>query len=160
MIMIRKNPNGDTRTAKKVVSFEEFQEANKMHRDDVRAVMWKLADMIGSAGENHDCTKKSQERMFYRDFRDTLINGAVFAKSEWYQLHIHAERHHLFSHCPDDVNLIDVLEMLADCICAGMARSGEARSLEINDEILKKAVNNTVDLIKSMITVEGGQWLN
>lgn len=154
MIVIKKNPNGDTRTATKVVTFEEFQEANKMHREDVRAVMWKLADMIGWAGENHDCTKKSQERMFYRDFLSTIINGTRFVNSEWYQLHVKAERHHLLSHCPEDVNLIDVLEMIADCVCAGMARSGEVRELEIDDAILRSSVKNTADLIQSMICVE------
>lgn len=155
MVTIKKNPNGDTRTARKDVSFEQFQEANDMHRDDVAAVMWELSKMIDAAGEYHDCTKKSQERMFYRDFLATLNDGADFVNGEWYQLHIHAERHHLFSHCPDDVNLIDVLEMLADCVCAGMARSGKIRSLEINNDILGKAVNNTVELIKSLIFVEG-----
>lgn len=154
MIVIKKNPNGDTRTATKVVTFEEFQEANKMHREDVRAVMWKLADMIGWVGENHDCTKKSQERMFYRDFLSTIINGTRFVNSEWYQLHVKAERHHLLSNCPEDVNLIDVLEMIADCVCAGIARSGKVRSLEISDDILRSAVNNTVDLIESMIVAE------
>lgn len=155
MIVIRKNPNGDTRTAPKDVSFEEFQEANKMHRDDVCAVMWKLADMIGCAGENHDCTKKSQERMFYRDFCSALNDGADFVNGEWYQLYVKAERHHLLAHCPEDVNLIDVLEMIADCVCAGIARSGEVRSLKIRDDILRSAVNNTVDLIESMIVAEG-----
>lgn len=154
MIVIRKNPNGDTRTAPKDVSFEEFQEANKMHRDDVRSVMWKLADMIGWAGENHDCTKKSQERMFYRDFCSTLNDGTDFVNGEWYQLHVKAERHHLLSHCPEDVNLIDVLEMIADCVCAGMERSGEVRNLEISDDILRAAVNNTADMIMSMIVVK------
>jgi len=154
MIVIRKNPNGDTRTAPKDVSFEEFQEANKMHREDVREVMWKLADMMTEAGENHDCTKKSQERMFYRDFCSTLNDGTDFVNGEWYQLHVKAERHHLLAHCPEDVNLIDVLEMIADCVCAGLARNGNVRNIELNDDILHKAAENTIDLIQSMIIVE------
>ena len=64
------------------------------------------------------------------------------------------ERHHLFSRCPDDVNLIDVLEMIVDCTCAGLARSGEVRPMEINDDILHKAIDNTVELIKSVVEVE------
>ena len=39
MIEIKKNPNGDTRTAKKDVTFSEFQKANDMHRQDVQTVM-------------------------------------------------------------------------------------------------------------------------
>ena len=153
MIEIRKNPNGDTRTAQKDVSFEQFQEANDMHIEDVRSVMYELSKMIDARGENHDCTKKSQERMFYRDFVNTQENGDDFTKSEWYSLHTKAERHHLLSSCPEDVNLIDVLEMIVDCTCAGLARSGEVRDLEINTKILEKAVNNTTQLIKSMVKI-------
>ena len=154
MIEIRKNPNGDTRTAQKDVSFEQFQEANDMHIEDVRSVMYELSKMVDARGENHDCTKKSQERMFYRDFVNTQENGDDFTKSEWYSLHTKAERHHLLSCCPEDVNLIDVLEMIADCVCAGMARSGEIRDLEINSDILNRAVQNTANIIKQMIIVK------
>lgn len=153
MIEIIKNPNGDTRTAPKGITFEQFQEANDMHMADVAAVMYELSRMVNMAGENHDCTKKSQERMFYRDFVNTQENGVGFMNGEWHQLHVLAERHHLLSHCPDDVNLIDVIEMIADCVCAGMARSGNVRDLEIDEKILLRAVKNTAELIKSMITV-------
>lgn len=154
MVTIYKNPNGDTRTAPKNVSFEEFQEANDMHREDVNQVMYELSQMIDKRGENHDCTKKSQEKMFYKNFLSTMNEGTDFVNDEWYQLHIKAERHHLLSHCPDDVNLIDVLEMISDCVCAGMARSGEIRDLEIDSDILNRAVQNTAKMIKDMIEVK------
>ena len=154
MIEIKKNPNGDTRTAPKGITFEEFQEANDMHIYDVASVMYELSKMVDSAGEHHDCTKKSQERMFYRDFVNTQENGDDFTKSEWYSLHTKAERHHLLSCCPEDVNLIDVLEMIVDCTCAGLARSGEVRDLEINSDILNRAVQNTANIIKQMIIVK------
>ena len=109
--------------------------------------------MVDRAGDMHDCTKKSQERKFYKDFVNTQENGADFVNGDWYQIHVNAERHHLLSNCPDDVNLIDVLEMVADCTCAGLARSGEIRDLEINSEILDRAVKNTAELIKSMVEV-------
>lgn len=153
MIEIYKNPNGDTRTAPKNVTFEQFQEANDMHIEDVRAVMYELSRIIDKTGENHDCTKKSQERMFYKNFLSTMNEGTDFVNDEWYQLHIKAERHHLLSNCPDDVNLIDVLEMISDCVCAGMARSGEIRDLEIDSDILNRAVQNTAKMIKEMIKV-------
>lgn len=35
-IIIEQNPNGDTRTAPKDVSYEEFQKANDMHISDVK----------------------------------------------------------------------------------------------------------------------------
>lgn len=154
MIEIKKNPNGDTRTAPKGITFEQFREANDMHIDDVREVMHALSRFVDMAGRNHDFTKKSRERMFYRDFVDTQENGADFVNGEWYQLHVKAERHHLLSNCPSDVNLIDVLEMIADCTCAGLARSGEIRDLEIDNDILNRAVKNTAELIKNMVAVK------
>lgn len=153
MIEIKKNPNGDTRTAPNGITFEQFQDTNDMHIDNVADVMWKIAHLVKKAGDLHDHTKKSQERMFYRDFVNTQENGTDFVSGEWYQLHVNAERHHLLSNCPKDVNLIDVLEMVADCTCAGLARSGKIRDLEINSEILEKAVKNTAELIKTMVEV-------
>lgn len=146
-IIIEKNPNGDTRTAPKGITFEQFQKANDMHREDVRRVMSFLAYRTNRTGLKHDHTKKSDEELFYNDFLSTMNSGADFTKGEWYQMHINSERHHLFSRCPDDVNLIDVLEMIADCVCAGMARSGYVRDLEISSDILERAVKNTVELI-------------
>ena len=154
MIKIKKNPNGDTRTAPKNVSFEDFQEANDMHISDVSSVMYELSRMINNRGTNHDYTKKSQEKLFYENFLSTMNKGTDFTKDEWYQIHIKEERHHLLSNCPNDVNLIDILEMIVDCTCAGLARSGEVRPMEINDDILHKAIDNTIELIKSMVEVE------
>ena len=154
MIKIKKNPNGDTRTAPKNVSFEDFQKANDMHISDVRKVMNILSIVIDHRGETHDYTKKLQEKLFYDNFLSTINNRTDFTKGEWYQMHVESERHHLLSNCPNDVNLIDVLEMIVDCTCAGLARSGEVRPMEINDDILHKAIDNTIDLIKSMVEVE------
>ena len=154
MIKIKKNPNGDTRTAPKNVSFEDFQKANDMHISDVRKVMNILSIVIDHRGDTHDYTKKLQEKLFYDNFLSTINNGTDFTKGEWYQMHVESERHHLLSNCPNDVNLIDVLEMIVDCTCAGLARSGEVRPMEINDDILHKAIDNTIELIKSMVEVE------
>ena len=154
-IIIERNPNGDTRTAPKNITFEQFQKANDMHRADVSAVMKYLAHLIHNAGLKHDYTKKTDEELFYENFLSTVNNGTNFVEDEWYQLHVNTERHHLLSRCPDDVNLIDVIEMIADCTCAGLARSGEVRSLEISTEILEKAVQNTVKLITKEIDLCG-----
>lgn len=151
MIKIYKNSNGDTRTAKKDVNFKEFQQANDMHKQDVKNVMNELAFNLMTKGLNHDYTKKTEEKLFYYNFLSAMNKGTDFVSNEWYQLHIKKERHHLLSNCPEDVNLLDVLEMITDCVCAGMARSGDVRTVEINEEILNKALSNTVTLIKNMI---------
>lgn len=152
---IYKNPNGDSRTAPKDVSFKEFQKANDMHIQDVKNVINNLAYLLMQRGQTHDFTKKSLENLFYLNFKETINNGTDFISNSWYQEHIKSERHRLLSRCPDDVNLIDVLEMIVDCVCAGKARSGEIRGLEINEEILKKALENTVQQVSEMIIVNG-----
>jgi len=153
MITIIKNPNGDSRTARQDVSFKEFQESNDMHKQDVKNVMDELAIQLNVKGINHDYTKKTEEKLFYKNFTSTMISKTDFLKSEWYKLHTQKERHHLLSNCPEDVNLLDILEMIADCVCAGIARSGKVRPMEITEEILMKAVKNTSTLIQSMIEV-------
>ena len=152
-IKLHNNPNGDTRTAPKHVSFEDFQKANDMHRKDVDSVMYRISQLLNDAGEKHDWSKKCYEKEFYKDFKDTLENGTNFTKGEWYTMHIEKERHHLLSRCPEDVDLLDVIEMIVDCVCAGKTRSGEVRPLEISDDILKLAVQNTVKLVDEMTEV-------
>ena len=154
MSIIYKNSNGDTRTASKNVTFKEFQKANDMHREDVKNTMNEVAFLLMEKGKKHDWTKKDYEKMFYNNFLSTLNNGTSFIEDEWYQLHIEKEKHHLFSKCHDDVDLLDVIEMVVDCVCAGKARSGEIRGLEINQEILDKALKNTVKKINEMVKCE------
>jgi hypothetical protein len=64
-------------------------------------------------------------------------------------------RHHLdkADGVPTDVNLIDVLEHIADCVMAGMARSGSVYELKLPDEVLQRAFANTVNLLKSLVGV-------
>ena len=151
-IEIRKNPYGDSRTAPKDTDFISFSKATDWHRSDVRKVMVCIADMIKEAGKNHDWTKTGEyEIEFFRDFKAALDGKQDFIDGTWWPMHVTAERHHLLAHCPDDVNLVDVLEMIADCTLAGLTRSGTVRPVEIDSEILKKAVDNTVELIKNNV---------
>ena len=152
--IIKKNPNGDTRTAKKNVTFKEFQEANDMHRNDVKSVMHEISEIINMKGKEHDWTKKVEEELFYKNFLSTINEGTDFVNDKWYQYHINTERHHPLSKCHNDITLLDIIEMVADCVCAGKARSGEIRNLEISDEILKLALNNTVKLIDEITEIE------
>lgn len=153
-ILIKKNPNGDTRTAPRGITFEQFAEANDSHMADVSAVMTELAMRLDDAGQTHDNTKKSLEKEFYRDFKAAMNDELNFVEGPWYQAHIHQERHHPLSYCHPDLNLLDVLEMVVDCTVAGLARSGKVRPMEINANLLNKAVANTVTLIQSMVEVQ------
>lgn len=153
-IEIKRNPNGDTRTAPKGITMEQFAEANDSHIQDVRRVMHALSCKMDEQGNRHDFTKKEFEPEFYNDFVATMGGNLNFVDGWWYQKHIHAERHHPLSYCHDDINLIDVLEMVVDCTVAGLARSGDVRPVEVNNEILAKAVANTTAFIKNMVTVK------
>lgn len=148
-ILIKKNTNGDTRVAKGVPTFEDFQDANFDHRFEVEQTMTWLADHIELRGSQHDWTKTKYALEFYNDFCACLENGDLhFEHMPWYdEIHIKQERHHLNSRCPEDVNLIDVIEMICDCVCAGIARSGSYRPVEISNDILQKAVANTAQLL-------------
>ena len=136
----------------KDTDFISFSEATDWHRSDVRKVMVCIADMIKEAGKNHDWTKTGEyEIEFFRDFKAALEGKQKFIDGTWWPMHVTTERHHLLSYCPDDVNIIDVLEMIVDCTLAGLTRSGTVRPVEIDSEILKKAVDNTVELIKNNV---------
>lgn len=155
-IKIKRNTNGDSRVAKSVPDFYEVSDANRLHREDVKDMMNALAEEIKLAGGNHDWTKAVEpyESNFYRDLCNTIEGRIKFEDGQWNKDHYALERHHLLRRCPEDVNLIDVLEMICDCVCAGMARSGEVRDLEISEDILLKAVKNTVEMCKEAVVFE------
>ena len=46
------------------------------------------------------------------------------------------------------------MEMIIDCVCAGMTRSGDVYPIGLSNEILQLAVDNTTTMIKDMIQVE------
>lgn len=158
-IEIKRNSLGDTRTATRVPTFAEFANANTMHVSDVYAMMNSIAQDIVARGLDHDITKRIEPHMslFYRELC-AKIEGKIdsFTDGEWYPMHCQTERHHLNEHCPDDVNLIDVIEMICDCVCAGMARSGNVYPIEIPSEILQKAVANTVQMCIDSVDVKDG----
>ena len=155
-IKIKENKLGDTRTATHTPTIVEFERANILHYEDVKSLMSEIASEIRNCGAMHDYTKlrEPNKSLFYRELCAT-IEGKMndFTEGEWYLMHCATERHHLNVFCPDDVNLIDVIEMICDCVCAGMARTGEVRPIEIDADILEKAVQNTVTLLADAVEI-------
>lgn len=149
IIKIMRNTNGDSRTAKHIPTINEFEIANRSHREEVNNAMHFVSDRIREQKTKHDTTKviEPYKSMFYRDLCDAISGKINFEDGEWYKIHCETERHHLNTYCPDDVNLIDVIEMICDCVCAGMARTGEVRPIEISADILEKAVKNTANML-------------
>ena len=156
IVKMERNCLGDTRTATHMPTREEFREANWSHKDDVLNLAIAFATELRGRVGNHDWTKVQApyDEMFYELMKATIEDGADFMDGEWARLHYDVlERHHLSRHCPSDVTLFDVLEMLFDCVSAGMTRSGSVYPIEISNEILQRAVGNTVDYLVKHIEV-------
>ena len=150
MIEIRKSPTADTRTCDFAnVSQETLRASSVQHIADVRKGIAFFRDRLSHAANVHDFDKIDDISGFHRDF----VTG--FAQTTWWDNHRKVNRHHLLQAdgVPNDVNLIDVLDMIADCVMAGMARSGSVYALNIDPEVLRKAFENTVELLKSEIVV-------
>ena len=156
MIKVIRHTEGDTRVAKEIPTFTDFRVANEDHVGDVRKLATFFADELKDQVRNHDWTKLEEpyRSLFYRDMCAVIEGRMDFFDGEWSKLHYEKlERHHLSRHCPDDVNLFDVIEMLCDCVAAGMARSGDVYDVEISSDVLQKAIKNTVNLMKEQITI-------
>lgn len=150
-LIIRKSPTADTRTCDFAsVSKDKLLQSSMQHIREVQAAMGFFGILLCNQAERHDHDKLSDIDGFHRDF----VTG--FTQTTWWDNHRKVNRHHLLEPdgVPADVNLIDVLEMVADCVCAGMARSGSVYPLNISPEVLMQAFQNTVELLKAHVVVE------
>ena len=112
-------------------------EATLTHRYDVQGCMNNLAEKLQQQGEIHDRHKLVSMEAFY-----TALKGD-FKDPEWWNEH-KKESHHLGN---ETITLLDVLEYIGDCVCAGMARSGNVYPIGIDPEKLLLAFNNTVAMV-------------
>lgn len=155
-IIIKNTQNADSRTADDKLSKETLCSATLMHRGDVNQIMDVVAEMIIDRGADHDYTKSK----YFDEFAAEVLKPHTdneFKNSHWYQNHIFEERHHLNANCPVDVNLIDVIEMICDCIAAGNGRSGRTTPafMKLKDPtLLERAYWNTVKLLDDLIEVD------
>lgn len=151
MIRIKKSPTADTRTCDySKVTKEQLLESSKQHIRDVNQALNFFMRKLHEAGYMHDTDKLNDIDGFHVDF----LTG--FKQTGWWDRHRQLNRHHL-THpdgIPEDVNLIDVLDFISDCVMAGMARSGEVWPLELPPELLERAFQNTIELLKKQVVVE------
>lgn len=146
-VIIRPSKTADTRSADKVVTKKELFDSSIQHIEDVKKVMQLFECALSIQGKYHDYTKIGQIDLFYSDFRKAQLEKVDFTQLQWYKMHITAERHHLFDHVPEDVNLFDVLERIADITTAGVGRSGWfdiSKELAFDQELLRRAYINTI----------------
>jgi hypothetical protein len=153
MITIRPSPTADTRTCDFTkVTKDMLLASSQQHITDVREALRFFSDYLKLAAQNHDPDKLTDIDGFHADF----VTG--FQQTAWWDRHRKLNRHHLnmADGVPADVNLIDVLDFIADCVMAGMARSGSVYPLHLSPELLETAFQNTVELLKREVTVEPG----
>ncbi len=151
MIEIRQSPTADTRTCDfKNVTKDTLLASSKQHIGDVGKALTFFRDEIYKADIRHDTDKLTDIDGFHADF----VTG--FAQTGWWDRHRKLNRHHLTmaDGVPDDVNMIDVLDFIADCVMAGMARSGSVYPLALPPELLERAFQNTVELLKRQVVVK------
>ena len=151
MIKIKKSETADTRTCDwSKVSKKVLYESSKQHIADIELGLRFFKHLIEKAIEKHDYDKLTEIDWFHSDFK------TGFKETGWWDNHRKVNRHHLNN--PDgvreDVNLIDVLDYITDCVMAGMARSGSVYEIEIEPEVLMKAFKNTIKLLKENVEVE------
>ena len=154
MIRIKKSPTADSRTCDfKNVSMETLEKSSIEHIVDVNKGLVFFRDMLHPSSRKHDWDK----RHFAGWFHDNFTTG--FERRSWLDMHYKANRHHLETPegVPDDVNLLDVMEHIVDGVMAGLARSGKYRPSEISPELLKRAFDNTVELLLEHVEVD--EWV-
>lgn len=150
MIEIKQSKTADTRTCDvSKVTKQQLLLSSHQHIEDVEKGMELFADMLMESAKLHDYDKISDIDHFYADF----ITG--FKQTSWWDNHRKVNRHHLLADdgVPEDVNLVDVFDMIVDCVMAGMGRSGSVYPLDIDPKVLMDAFNNTVELLKSRVVV-------
>jgi len=141
----------DTRTCDFTkVSKDALYASSLQHIADVRAALRYFVEFLEETIVNHDTDKLTDIDGFHADF----VTG--FKQTGWWDRHRKLNRHHLnqADGIPKDVNLIDVLDFIADCVMAGMARSGSVYDLSLPPAVLEEAFQNTVKLLKREVTVD------
>jgi len=151
VIKIKKSKTADTRSCDfSQVTKSQLAESSRQHIGDVRKGLDFMKELIDQSGSFHDHDKLTELSKFHADF----ITG--FKQTDWWDNHRKINRHHLLQEdgIPKDVNLIDVLDMIVDCVMAGMGRTGNVYPLDIKPEVLMSAFQNTVTILKDKIVVE------
>jgi hypothetical protein len=150
VIEIKKSATADSRTCDvSQVSKETLLASSRQHIGDVvKAMAFFSGKLIEAAGE-HDYDKLTAIDWFFSDFK------TKFEEHGWWDNHRKIHRHHLGQPdgVPENVNLLDLLEYIADCVMAGKARSGQVYALTVLPGLLEQAFDNTVRLLSDQVVV-------
>ncbi len=149
MIIVQRSSTADTRTSDFAnTSKEELLKASELHIEDVRAGLNFFRELLAQSGVVHDYDKLTDIDSFHADF----VTG--FKQTGWWDRHRQLNRHHIT--VPDgirpNINLIDVLDYVADVVMARAAR-GAKFPIVLPPELLEKAFYNTVALLEEQVKV-------
>lgn len=133
------------------MSQKTLLDSSRQHIEDVNAGLAFFVAKLLEAGRAHDRDKITDIEGFHRDF----VNGFSAGFEAWWTQHRRINRHHLnmADGVPADVNLIDVLDYIADCTMAGMARSGDVYDITLPADVLLRAFANTAAMLKREVVV-------
>jgi hypothetical protein len=151
MIIVNKSETADTRTCDyENVTRNTLLYSSLSHIEDVGKGLAFFSAKLTETAAKHDSDKIADIDWFHSDFK------TGFRETGWWDNHRQINRHHLAQAdgIPEDVNLIDVLEYITDCVMAGMARSGSVTPLTIDPDVLMEAFHNTVELLASEVVVD------
>jgi len=150
IIHIKPSATADTRSCDwSAVSKDQLCDSSVQHRKDVQKGFEFFVRIMIRQAELHDHDKLSDIDGFHADFQ------TGFENHEWWDKHRKINRHHLLQEdgVPEDVNLIDVLDLIVDCTMAGLGRVGEVYPITVSQDVLRRAFENTCELLKSHIVV-------
>lgn len=153
-IIIKETKKCDTRSNGGLdFNSSDVELETKDHIEAVNACCKFISNCLLEQARNHDYTKLGEYLPAFTEALKSGFKGKEFKGQDWWQIHINKERHHLNDKCPDDVNLVDIIEMICDCVSAGLARTGNVYDINISSDILQKAVLNTQKLLMDNIKV-------
>ena len=150
LVRISSSPTADTRTCDFAsVSKDTLLASSHQHVGDIAQAFEFFKEMIDRQVAIHDHDKFSDINGFHSDF----VTG--FKEHSWWDNHRRVNHHHLLQDdgIPEDVNLIDVLDLIVDCTMAGLARSGDVFPITIAPEVLMLAFENTCKLLREKTEV-------
>lgn len=154
-VVIKETPNADSRTMEgKELDRDLIFEDTKTHIKGVQDIMEEMSNKLLDISKRHDFTKIKEFNGFFEMLEMIVVDGKKHTDSDWWELHITDERHHVLDKEPKDVNLFDILELIADVNAAGMARTGEVYDIQMPGDLLIRAFKNTMHMVKNSIEVE------
>lgn len=133
------------------VTEAELLESTRQHKQDIVRALHFFRVLLLDSAVAHDLDKIKDSAGFHDYF--TRPHGAP---DDWFsRRHVTLNRHHLGhpNGVPADVNLIDVLDYVADCVTSGLSRRGEVFDVVIDHNVLRQAFENTVALLKAHVRV-------